>query len=194
MGAALDPELLSRAMRSPGRIVLGPTTNTGAFPYGGVSLGFHRRGEAQWRGEYFESKDPASGRVVEAGRRGVEYPEILCQIEGSQWDEDFVQGIFSRASKPTTNSYPLPAESVASGTVIPSVVPVMPPVLIAALDAASPSIYLRRPISLLDLRKSVALSQVEPAGLPIRIIPTPTSDWATNGDYQIGRLEQMVIP
>ena len=194
MGVAGDAELLARVIRNPGRLCLGPTTTTGSFPYGGVSLGFHRDAEIVWVTEYVETHDPMSGRIVEVGRRGVEYPVIYCSLEGWQWDEDAVQATFSRASKPTQNPFPTPAESVISGTVIPGLVGAWPPMLMASEDPALPSIYSRRPIPLLSLRDAIAISRMKPGGLPMRFAPTPTADWATNGDFQIGRVEQMVMP
>jgi len=188
-----DKDLLARAVRNPGRFILGPTQTTGGGTYGGVSLGFHRDGEAVWRSDYVQVRDPASGRIVEIGRNGADYPEVYALVDGPSWDEDMLQGIFARFTRPSQNAVPTPAETRIDGTIIPSNVLAWPPILFAADDPAHKSIYFRRPLPTLSLRQGVALSQALRAGLPVRFIPSPDSAWVTVPDYQIARIENIVL-
>ena len=194
MGALVDAELLARAKNAPGRFVLGPTSfaPSSTFPYGGISLGLHQFLEIQMKmaGGYKETYDPASGRIAEVGRSGVEYPELMFQIIGIPWDEDWIQTTFRTASSPGSNAYQTPPESIISGSQIPSTLQALPPVLLAAEDPMQPSIYFPRSFSLIDLSKACKLAPMEPAGFPMRLIPAPP---ATGADWQIGTIAQLTL-
>lgn len=190
MGVATDAELLARAIKNPGRLILGPTSVTGSFPYGGTSLGHHRDGEIQWHAEYIPTRDPASGMMSEIGRAGAEYPEIYCLIEGPNWDEDVVFATFKGAVRVAA---PEPAETRAQGSRTTVIVPAWPPLLLASEDPSLKSIYIPRPIPTLSLRAGVALSRMFHAGLPMRFTPTINSDYATTPPWQCARLENIVL-
>lgn len=192
MGAATDNERLAQAIHNPGRLVLGPTATTGSFPYGGVNLGPHRDAEIVWQAQYFEVRDPASGRVVEMGRDGAEYPEIYCLADGI-WDEDIVVGAFSRYTRASSTTYPSPAEARIDGANVPKLVAAWPPLLFVADDPMHKSVYFRRPLPTLSLRQASALSREAKVGLPLRFIPTPDLAWASTPDWQIARLENITL-
>jgi hypothetical protein len=193
MGTATDQELLARSLRNPGRLVLGPTTLLGGFPYGGVSLGFHHDAEIIWHSEYVRVRDPASGRLSEVGRRGAEWPEIYCVVDGYAWDTDALIAVFSRTISPVGTNVPQPPETVIQGTTIPFTMSVWAPMLFAPTDPRQKAVYFTRPIPTLSLRTSTALAMNRRAGLPLMFSPTADSNWATRGDYQIGRLENLTL-
>lgn len=187
MGAATDLQRLSQAVKNPGRLVLGPTSTSGSYPYGGVSLGFQTDSEVRWRAEYVETHDPSSGRIVEIGRRGVEWPEIYTMIEGTAWDEDIIQAVFTSAS---LQSIVTPVEASAQGTTMPHVVSAWPPLLFAPYDQTHKAVYFRRPIPTLSLQQSLALSHAKKCGLPVRFTPSPCS---SGKDWQVARLENIAL-
>jgi hypothetical protein len=191
MGAAQDPELLARAVNNPGRLVLGPTSTTSAFPYGGVNLGFFRDGEVVWHVEYNRNRDPASGRTSEINREGVEFPEIYCLIEGPSWDEDITLAAFQRALQASGLSFSQPTEARPGGTNMPTVVVACPPILMAAEDPAQRSVYMRRPVLTLSIRQATAIAQTLKAGLPLLFTPTPDS--SGDDDWQCARLENITL-
>lgn len=187
-----DRQSLAQAMCNPGRLVLGPTQITGAFPYGGVALGFHSDAEIVWRTDLILSQDVMSHRVTEAGRHGEDFPEIYCLLSGVQWDENFLLGAFQRAIASSALPYPDPPETRIQGGSIPFGVKAWPPMLFAANDPTHKSVYFTRPLPTLSLREGVAIAKTRQAGLPVRFIPTPTSE-AGIPDWQVVRLENMIL-
>lgn len=193
MGAASDQELLARAVKAPGRLILGPTSTTSAPYYGGLNLGFHSDGEVQWNVRYQPIPEPTSGLLASMSRRSVDYPEIYCLIDGPRWDEDILAGAFSSTTSGASLPFQSPVEARINGTLIPFPVSAWPPMLWAPDDTNESGIYFRRPYPLLSLRHSVALSNIMGAGLPMRWAPSPDSLWATIPFYQCCRVENMIL-
>lgn len=186
---ATESEQLARAVRNPGRLVLGPTATTGSFPFGGVELGAHRDAEVVWQEEQIRVRDPLSGRTSEVGRNGAAFPEVFCIIEGPQWDEDLLVALFSRATRSTDD----PAETRAEGDALPQNYATWPPLAFIPDDLNLKAVYFRRPIPTLSLRQSTALSQEFRCGLPVRFVPTVTIDWQTIPDWQVARWENISL-
>lgn len=193
MGATANADLLQKARRNPGRLVLGPTTLSGSLsassPFGGVALGLNAEAEIVWRTEYDPVRDPASGRIAHVGRRACDYPELYCLIEGPAWDEDVLAVTFARATKFGGSS----PETRIEGTVIPSDVGAWPPVLFVSEDPKGKCVYFRRPLLLLSLRNAVAIANAKKCGLPMRFVPSPDSAWQTTPDWQICKRENLSL-
>jgi hypothetical protein len=188
LGASSDVELLARVVRNPGRLVMSPGSTSGAFPYGGTSLGLTRGGELVVDVRYAENRDPASGAVNEIARRTVETPRLVFVVEGPSWDEDLVAAAFSRTVSLPTQS---PPDVRAEGTLLPGVVQATSPILFAADDPKGKSVYFKRPLVIVHLGLPVPFSWRK-AGLPIVIVPSPHSG-ATSGHWQIARLGNLVL-
>jgi hypothetical protein len=189
MGAATDAALLARAVRNPGRLCLGPTTKTGSFPYGGKSLGFSRENEVDFQVEYYKSLDPSSGALLEVSRRRVEIPVFSFLAEGMPWDEDLVAATFAKS----TSGLGSPVETRAEGSVMPGVVQAWNPVLFKPFDDNLPCIYLRRPVSLLSMRRAVQLAMARKAGLPIFLYPLVAEGYQSTPYWQFGRFSNILL-
>lgn len=192
MGSASDIEKLAQAVRNPGRLILGPTSTTGSFPYGGVSLGFVSEAEVIPDARYQESMDPASGALAEVARRSVENLRIVCLLDEA-WDEDALMAIFTKSTPSTGLAFQSPPETRVEGAMIPAVVPAWSPLLFAADDPNQKSVYIRRPVPRLSLRDSVRFSKTYRAGLPVVFSATPDLAWATTPPWQICRLENVTL-
>lgn len=194
MTAAQDPELLARAIRNPGRLVVAPTTTSGAFPYGGTPVGLVTAAELEWDVRYQENRDPASGGAIsEVARRSVEFPRLALMLDGPQRDEDALLAIFTQATPFSGLAVQSPRETRLEGTLLPRVVAAWLPLLFASLDPLGECAYFRRPVPLLSLRKSVEYAAKRKAGLPILFAPTPDAAWATIPYWQVGRLENLTL-
>lgn len=170
MGSATDAELLARAVRNPGRFCLGPTTLSGSFPFGGVSLGFSASARARWDIQYERRYDPSTRALVEIGR-GVE--NLAVHALNYDWDEDLVPAIFTQTTPSSGLADPSPPESRVEGATVPRLVPATAPVLFVSDDTQGKCVFIRRPLITLDMSDPfIQFAIARKHMLPVEIEPT----------------------
>jgi hypothetical protein len=89
---------VSRVIRSPGRIVLDPTTAfaSTAYPYGGVEVGKTMMCAWKSEGTPFRVESEALGEATDILESGNRY-SFACLIRG--WDDDAIRMIWALGSK-----------------------------------------------------------------------------------------------
>lgn len=193
MGTAQDPELLARAVRNPGRLILAPTTVTGGFPWGGKSLGFTRGMRCEFEVRYQRIYDPSSGVLVKVVRRRVEFPVLGCLLEGPAWDPDVLAALASQSTPSTGLAVQQPPETRLEGTLIPAEVPAWQKLLFVSDDPQGACAVIRRPVPLIDLSQAIEFAAKRKCGFPVRFAPTPDSAWASTPFWQIARRENLTL-
>lgn len=190
MGAATDLQDLARAVRNPGRLCLGPTAVSGAFPFGGLSVGLHRGAELVLAGRIQETEDATNGQLLEVARRSIENLWIDLVIDGPGWDEDLLQYIYSKTNRSSTLASQYPAETQIVGGGDATTLTPLPPLLFAAEDALKgDSAYILRPVAI-GLGLGIAFARSKKAGMPIRIKATGVKN---RDPWQVSRLANVVL-
>ena len=203
--AISDLELLASAIHTPGRLVLGPSSTTGAFPYGGTPIGIRRDAEVHWLTDYQDIRDPMSGALLKRIRRSIEIPVVRFLLE-CPWDQNVLDAGFNDTAPAANLAFPQPPETQIQGSVVPAA-------LVAALGGATPVSFAlvaddtRQPsvYFLMTLPRIVAdVTAFHPrkiASLVVDFEPIPTSD---TGDplypyvgskpwFQVSRWENVVL-
>jgi hypothetical protein len=201
VGAASDPELLRRILRNPCRLCVDPTDTALDFPHGGTSLGLIMDFDIDFEVRYTRILDPASGALTELSRRSVENVKISLLVDGPDWDEDLIAAAFSRSRSMSTYA---PTETRLEAATVPYPVAAWRPILVSPVDRRGKALYVRRPVPLLPLGRSVAWARQRKAGLPLIFEPTPNSTGVLGGSdsaaggpsspyWQLARLENITL-
>jgi hypothetical protein len=203
VGAISDADLLAAAIDVPGRLVLGPTTNSGGWPYGGTPIGVRTAARLEFTGRDQLIHDPMTGAFQYRRRREVEWPRIGFQLE-PPWDQNALLAAFNATIPAASTAYPTPPETVLEGGWVPvaNVAPMPSPLLFAPLDPRQDAVYFRLPVALISFADAIALQTDEEAGLSFLFVPALSVDTGDPGypyvgsksPWSIGRPENLVIP
>lgn len=197
MGTLADSELVARALENPGRLVYGPTSNSGSFPFGGRTIGIKRHARLRFLAEYQDVRDPASGGLQYVARRKIEQPRLIFMLD-PPWDVDVLPLTFNSTASGTVQS---PEEAGIVGSVIPKGrLKTGAGLLFVADDMRHLSVYFRLFVSRLSFDDASDLGPRRGAPLPLIFDPIQCIDSTDSGypylptksPWSVRRLENMV--
>ena len=197
-----DLEQLATAIKNPGRLVLGPTTTAGAWPFNGQPLGVRAAAKIEWIGRYQDIIDPASGQFRRRIRRQPERPRIAFLLE-PPWDANALAQAFNQTSGASLASQ-YPQESRLEGGVIPvaQVASLGAPIALIPFDLRQQAVLFTYPVPALTFLEATEFSNENGAYLPFVFDPaeainstdagfpyTPTKPF-----WQVARWENITLP
>lgn len=107
-----DASLLAFAIRNPGRLLLGPTTVSGSWPYGGTAIGVRRAAKMQLLTREQEIQDPANGNLLGVVPRANERVRLAYLLE-PPWDSNVIPKAFAGGSGSNFDGTVVPRARIA---------------------------------------------------------------------------------